>query len=453
MIPRLAVAVCIAVVISQPLSTQSPTWTQRSPAVSPPSRNSAGMAYDQVRQRIVLFGGGSFGSVLGDTWEWDGTNWLQRTPPVAPGPVASPSMAYDTARQRVVLFGGVSAGGAGNSGTWEWDGATWLLRASASNPSPRSGAPMVCDTARNRLVLYGGMSAATGYFLADTWEWDGTNWLARTPAQHAGFRFGHAMAYDIARQRTVLFGGAFAPNVAWEWDGSNWTQSPTTTNPGPSAYGGMVYDASWQRVVLYGGQGVLFGTTWQMDGLNWYRMSLATEPGSWSGHAMAYDVARQCTVLFGGTNGSATWELGGVPMIATSTSYGSGCGAPPLGLMPVASARPVLGSIAGATVVNVPSSLVGVAIGFSNQAFGATPLPLPLAAMGMPGCDLLQSNDAFGFATTPSGASTRAFAHAIPSAPSLLGQHAYVQAYAFAPGANPLGLLASNGLDWLFGDL
>ena len=35
-----------------------------------------GLAYDPVRQRTVLFGGAS-GTLLDDTWEFDGQDWAQ----------------------------------------------------------------------------------------------------------------------------------------------------------------------------------------------------------------------------------------------------------------------------------------------------------------------------------------------------------------------------------------
>ena len=39
-----------------------------------------------------------------------------------------------------------------------------------------------------------------------TWEYDGTGWFARTPAASPPARSGHALAYDSARGKVVLFG-------------------------------------------------------------------------------------------------------------------------------------------------------------------------------------------------------------------------------------------------------
>jgi hypothetical protein len=75
------------------------------------------MVYDEVRQRVVLFGGYA-GQHMNDTWEWDGATWLQRNPAASPPARGNHAMVYDAARGRVVLFGG----GAGLS----YLGDTWV---------------------------------------------------------------------------------------------------------------------------------------------------------------------------------------------------------------------------------------------------------------------------------------------------------------------------------------
>jgi len=70
----------------------------------------------------------------------------------------------------------------------------------------------------------------------------------------------------------------------------------------------------------------------------------------------------------------------------------------------------------------------------------------------MPGCHLLHSNELFGLPVTPTVPGTLEFSYAIPNNGILLGVHVYLQAYCFAPGANPLEVIASNGIDWLIGN-
>jgi hypothetical protein len=58
----------------------------------------------------------------------------------------------------------------------------------------------------------------------------------------------------------------------------------------------------------------------------------------------------------------------------------------------------------------------------------------------------------FGLPVAHQGSFSLVFSLPIPDETALIGQHAYLQAYVFAPGANPLGIVATQGIDWMFGD-
>jgi hypothetical protein len=101
----------------------------------PTARYAAAMAYDSVREVVVLFGGNSSGQwpagALGDTWEWNGSAWNQRTSGTSPSPRAHGAMTYDSARGVTVFFGGYNGSTLGE--TWEWvSGWTSLCCASSS---------------------------------------------------------------------------------------------------------------------------------------------------------------------------------------------------------------------------------------------------------------------------------------------------------------------------------
>jgi len=64
---------------------------------------------------------------------------------------------------------------------------------------------MTYDSGRGVTVLFGGDAGYTVY--DDTWEWDGTNWTQRSPANKPTMRQDQALAYDSGRGVTVLFGG------------------------------------------------------------------------------------------------------------------------------------------------------------------------------------------------------------------------------------------------------
>lgn len=448
--------IIVALLCAVGTSAQSYHWSQLAPVTAPSARARQAMAYDAARQVVVLFGGLSGGSTyLGDVWEWNGISWAQSTSAGGPLPRAT-QMAYDSVRQRVVLFGGYNGTLGFLGDTWEWDGGTWTAKFSSSYPSARSDHAWAYDAARQRAVLFGG-SGAAGYF-GDTWEWDGNNWTQVATTISPLARACRAMAYDTARQRIVLFGGygngGFLSDT-WEWNGSNWIQMTPSASPSPRNAHTLAYDSARQRVVLFGGGngGSHLDDTWEWNGLNWTLLAPPASPSARQSQ-MAYDIGRQRMVLFGGHNFVVgflgdTWAY---VLPASATGYGSGCGSPALGFVPDPTARPLLGQISSATVTNAPTLAVGVAMGWNNQFFGPFPLPVSLAGIGMPGCDLLQSSEILGLGANPVSASTLSFSFYIPNLPVLLSSHVYIQAYAYAPGQNPAQVIVSTGIDCLIGD-
>ncbi len=117
------------------------TWTQLSPATSPPARDFASMAYDPATGQMVLFGGmGIGGSYLDDTWTWNGTTWTQQYPATSPSARDGASMAYDPATGQMVLFGGDAVSSSNLDDTWTWNGTTWTQLSPATSPPARAGA-------------------------------------------------------------------------------------------------------------------------------------------------------------------------------------------------------------------------------------------------------------------------------------------------------------------------
>ncbi|MFC1609819.1 kelch repeat-containing protein [Myxococcota bacterium] len=285
-------------------------------------------AYDAHRGMVVLFGGATGGTVLSKTWEYDGNTWTEVIPGERPSGRFAHAMGYDTARGVVVVFGGerFQGGWVDNellADTWEYNGITWTHRASAFAPSPARDAPMVYDAGRGVFVLFGGRKdtfpTPTGQGLADTWEYDGDAWREVTPPTSPPPRLGHAMAYDSARGKTVLFGGfhnrARPRQDTWEYDGNAWIEVTPTTSPPTRKGHAMAYDSTRGKVVLFGGistpLGDEFEDTWEWDGTNgnWTQVAPPHSPGS--GYygipgGMVYDTNRAVTVLI--DDMEQTWE-------------------------------------------------------------------------------------------------------------------------------------------------
>lgn len=427
------------------LSAQAAQWTLTSSAGPPWGRDDTALAYDSLRQRVVLFGGVGYT----DTWEWDGTIWEQKASPTfSVGQYGGHAMAYHELLQVTVMFGNSAVS---PSLVALWNGTTWIQGPYSGNPSTRTQCALAYDAARQSVLLFGGLGS--GSALGDTWEWNG-GWLQRSPATTPPARYGHAMAYDRSRQRVVMFGGS--NNIAyladtWEWDGSNWLAGFSPYYPSPRQGHAMTYDSARQRVVMYGGSSQ--SDTWDWNGVTWTQQpTSAAGPGARQGVGMAYDELRQRVVIFGGQGQNPDlWYNGGPTVPALAIPFGSGCGSPALGLTPGTSPR--LGQTASATITSAPTLLAGVALGFSRTTFGPFSLPVSLGSIGMPGCDLWQSADLLGLGTSPLTPSTLSFSLAIPNVTSVLGLHVFLQAYAFAPGVNPLQIVISNAIDWMLGDV
>ena len=116
-------------------------------------------------------------------------------------------MAYDNVRAHVVLFGGADVV-MPLADTWAWDGQEWVQIAEFG-PAGRFAAELA--SAGGTLILHGGARAGTDpQVFADTWEFDGKLWTQRQdigpgPLQYA------SMAFDSGLGRVVLFGGNSAP--------------------------------------------------------------------------------------------------------------------------------------------------------------------------------------------------------------------------------------------------
>jgi hypothetical protein len=302
-------------------------------------------------------------------------------------------------------------------------------------------------------VLVGGFDV-TGY-LDDSWVGVvGATWAPRAPAARPRARAGHALCYDIVRQRAVLFGGHDNNALlgdTWEWDGRDWTvQSPASSPPARTGHA-LVYDLGRQRVVLFGGdQGAGFGDdTWEWDGVAWLQQSFVTAPPG-GAVALAYDERRGRSVWFGGRfcsrggcfpRGQDTWFYGGLTPAATRV-LGNGC-AGTSGVPVLTTGVPFLGNAAFAA--DLVSAHGSAPCGF---LFATGTQSLPIGG----GCrlhvdgvlvPLLGATNASGFAS---------IAIPLPDDPALRRAVVYAQGVVVDPSGAFAGLALSAGLQLVLGD-
>ncbi len=105
-----------------PQALGSAGWTTISSA-TPPARAWHVMAYDSSRRNIIVHGGrGAMGSsyvTIGDTWALEDSTWTNLTATAGALVRSSHAMAWDPVRERMVVFGGLDENGALLGDTWE----------------------------------------------------------------------------------------------------------------------------------------------------------------------------------------------------------------------------------------------------------------------------------------------------------------------------------------------
>jgi len=257
---RLSLLLVVFAVLLLPATSHAQAWLQEFPADSPSARCFFTMA-ETSDFKVVLFGGLNATGALDHTFVWDDANWTQEVPAHSPPKRYLASMAYDAADGKVVLFGGGNSTAnldATLSDTWVWNGTDWKEEHPVKSPSGRGYAGMAYDAADGKVVLFGGAtSGSIARPLSDTWVWNGTDWKQEHPAKSPSARGLHAMAYDAAAGKVVLFGGADSNGNllrdTWVWNGTDWTEEDFEHPPVARFGAGMAFDAAQGQVVMFGG--------------------------------------------------------------------------------------------------------------------------------------------------------------------------------------------------------
>ena len=137
-----------------------------------------------------------------------------------------------------------------------------------------------------------------------------TNWIERQPQHRPAARAWHALVYDEARARHVLYGGRGAGqaslNDTWEWLGGDWAQVTTPTSPPPSSAIGMCFDSARDLAILVLADGAL----WEFNGIDWVSRGVAPgNPMQAGGRLLvAYDSLRARTVVVRSANVVDEWD-------------------------------------------------------------------------------------------------------------------------------------------------
>ena len=308
--------------------TGAPQWSPLTPAGPQPiGRSGQSGIYDPLRRRMLVYGGAPDGqSLLVEVWGLSldgGTSWANLFPNGGPplGQLQC-SAIYDPLRDRMVLFGGGTASYVFGD-VWALslagDAAWTLLTPSGTPPGARSGHSAIYDPVRDRMVVFGGADEG-GNVLNDTWALCFSGNPAWTQLNPSGIppdgREGHTAIYDAANDRMVVFGGASCCrylNDVWALSLAGdpaWTPiTPPGAPPDTRGFHSAIYDPVRVRMIVYGGltYGLYFlNDIWVLPLVGvqpWSRITPGGQtPRGSEGHTAIYDPIADRMVVFGGFN-------------------------------------------------------------------------------------------------------------------------------------------------------
>lgn len=248
------------------------------PADAPSTRGEMNGAFDEARQRIVVFGGNTAVPVgcipayehTDEVWAFhlDCASWERLTPSGGPGMRARHATALDTQRGRMIVFGGRFRAGSSGPYTnfadvWAFDLATdtWSeITTSGTGPSPRNTAVAGYDAARDRLIVHGGNTSTDGATYTpsgDTFALDLATgaWTQLDAGPDARLLHSSVVAGDdfvVYGGTSSFFGPFFADAWALDLPTDTWRQVSDGAGAAPaSRFGAELFaDAERGRVIM-----------------------------------------------------------------------------------------------------------------------------------------------------------------------------------------------------------
>lgn len=281
-------------------------WNAELARPGPGPRTGAGLAYDPVERRLVMYGGVDprVNASTDDVWVRTGIAWRKEIETGPPGTRNNPGFAYDARRDVFVLYGGRT----GDTSVWEWDRTTWTRHEPVSGPPARTQAAFAYDARIEKIVLFGGRTSTTDF--DDTWTWDGTEWEDVSGTVRPPRRFSGTLAFSATQDELLLYGGYTDTALGdfWAWDSGGWREIVRPVAPEPRTDHVLARDPWRGEVILFGGRNSSDprDDTWAWSGTDWQQLDVSAAPPPSSGMSAVYDEGGHRLVLIGR---EGTWEL------------------------------------------------------------------------------------------------------------------------------------------------
>jgi hypothetical protein len=258
----------------------------------PEKRSELDAVYDDVNERMIVFGGTNTIPVdcdfpdyqyLSETWAFHdrcGT-WEQIATGNAPPARGRHMMAYDKTGHQMLMFGGrccrVANGGSVNytlyNDLWalDLDDDTWSQLNTNTGPSARDNASLVVAAPSNKAFLFGGNLSTSGLaynVVNELWQLDlaENTWSQLSPTgTPPSARLWVAGTYDSERNRLIFYGGddedaffgsdSLGDLWAYNIDDNTWIQLHDGFDVAPAGrfWTRITYDTVNDRYLMFGG--------------------------------------------------------------------------------------------------------------------------------------------------------------------------------------------------------
>lgn len=318
-------------------------WSQSTTRLrfgTPWSARDHAATYDPLRNRVITFGGLNNGIASSEVWGFEletGSNppfWRAiNTYGTPPQPRVRSSMVYDEVGDRVLVFGGyptadgrlweLSLSGI-SSGTW---GAPNVDAGGPPLADPTKDVRAVLDTARRRLLVISPEDGVWALGLnGGSWTHVSTDGLLN----YIG-KFGYSAVYDSNYDRLLIFGGykETPSNACGDEYASSSVYALSLASPGswqliatgaPSvADGGVVFDRAGNRILVFGGErcrlsqggsptlgNQLWALSLDVGGYVWHIVNVTGAiPAGRYAHTATLTLGRDLYIFGGVSNGNA----------------------------------------------------------------------------------------------------------------------------------------------------
>ena len=283
------------------------SWGELTPTTLPKCALFSSITYEKDNGR-VLFAGGlcGTGGIAADTYEWDGSNWTLLSPLASQGLVYGDALAYDEIRQQAVMFGGTLPAATiqaspTRSTTLVFVSNAWIPVGISVTPAPRSRFVFQSDPVRQVIWLYGGVNESDTFF--DFWQYANGRWTPQAlskPTDPVGCS-SPAGTFDSDRSKLVM---VCESSDVFEFDGTDWKKfaaSDLKTKPPARSFSSVAYDPNLKKTVMFGGfdSSTYFDQTWIWDGAAWSE-ARSNKPSSRMQTSLFFDPVQKKLMIYGG---------------------------------------------------------------------------------------------------------------------------------------------------------